>query len=82
MEQQSKKRSGLKLKIFCALGVNVAVLLVLLMQGCKREQPAAPIEELPVYTETNPPPMVLDTNPPPVQVDTNLPPATTEVGSS
>lgn len=79
LEQQSKKRSGLKLKIFCALGVNVAVLLVLLMQGCKREQPAAPVEELPVYTETNPPPTVLDTNPPPVQVDTNLPPATTEV---
>lgn len=63
LEQQSKTRSSLKLKIFCALGVNVAVLLVLLMQGCKREQPAAPVEELPLYTDTAPPPMEpVDTN--------------------
>ena len=73
LEQQSKTRSSLKLKIFCALGVNVAVLLVLLMQGCKREQPAAQPEQLPVYTDTNPPPEIInDTNPPPVAVvDTN-----------
>ncbi len=71
LEQQSKTRSSLKLKIFCALGVNVAVLLVLLMQGCKREQPAPQTEQLPVYTDTNPPPVVVDTNPPPMVVDTN-----------
>jgi LysM repeat protein len=79
LEQQSKTRSSLKIKIFCALGVNVAVLLVLLMQGCKREQPQQ-TEALPVYTETNPPAVeVLDTNPPPAVVDTNpvtqVPPA-------
>jgi len=71
LEQQNKSRSSLKIKIFCALGVNVAVLLVLLMQGCKREQPPQPVEQLPVYTDTNPPPVVIDTNPPPALVDTN-----------
>jgi LysM repeat protein len=78
LEQQSKTRSSLKLKIFCALGVNVAVLLVLLMQGCKREQPAAPPEQLPVYTDTNPPPVAeIYTNPPSATVvDTNPVPVT------
>jgi LysM repeat protein len=71
LEQHSKTRSSLKIKIFCALGVNVAVLLVLLMQGCKREQPQQQVEQLPVYTDTNPPPVMVDTNPPPMVVDTN-----------
>jgi len=62
LEQQSKTRSSLRIKIFCALGVNVAVLLVLLMQGCKRE-PAVETEQIPVYTDTNPPPVeFVDTN--------------------
>jgi len=83
LEQQNKSRSSLKIKIFCALGINVAVLLVLLMQGCKREQPTAQPEALPVYSDTNPPPVeTVDTNmlPP---VDTNavvqLPPTGTTV---
>jgi len=63
LEHQSKSRSSLKIKIFCALGVNVAVLLVLLMQGCKREQPTTTTELIPVYTDTNPPPIeTVDTN--------------------
>jgi len=67
LEHQSKTRSSLKLKIFCALGVNVAVLLVLLMQGCKREQPVAEPEQMPLYSGTNPPPFeTVDTNPPPM----------------
>ena len=64
------------MKIFCALGVNVVVLLVLLMQGCKREQPQA-TEQTPMFSDTNPPPLDLssDTNLPPVSiVDTNPPP--------
>jgi len=81
LEQQNKSRSSLKIKIFCALGINVAVLLVLLMQGCKREQPPQ-TELLPVYTDTNPPPVdVVDTNPPTV-TDSNpvvqLPPGGVE----
>lgn len=83
LEQQNKSRSSLKIKIFCALGINVAVLLVLLMQGCKREQPVAQPETLPVFTDTNPPPVeTVDTNTLP-PVDTNavvtLPPTTTTV---
>lgn len=60
LEQHSKSRSSLRIKIFCALGVNVAVLLVLLMQGCKREQPAIEPEQIPVFTDTNPP-VILET---------------------
>ena len=83
LEQQNKSRSSLKIKIFCALGINVAVLLVLLMQGCKREQPQQETELIPVYTDSNPPPVeMVDTNTLP-PVDTNavveLPPTTTVV---
>jgi len=84
LEQQHHARSTLKVKIFCALGVNVAVLLVLLMQGCKREQPPTESEMVPVFSETNPPPPEVDntnaanvaavvTNPPP-----SLPPPAVE----
>lgn len=80
LEQQNKTQSSLRLKIFCALGVNVAVLLVLLMQGCKREQPQAEPETLPVYFDTNPPAVldpVVDTNPPaPSLVETSTVPTT------
>ncbi len=63
LEQQQQTRSSLKVKIFCALGVNVTVLLLLLMQGCKREQPQPTEEMAPVFSETAPPPMALnDTN--------------------
>ena len=73
LEQQNKSRSSLKIKIFCALGVNVAVLLVLLMQGCKREQPATNTELIPVYTDTNPPPVeTVDTNLLPPVADSNV----------
>ncbi len=66
-EQQNKTQASLRLKIFCALGVNVAVLLGLLLQGCKREQPAAEPEPLPAYFDSTPPVVldpVADTNPP------------------
>ncbi len=64
LEQQQQARSTLKVKIFCALGINVTVLLVLLMQGCKREQPPAASEPPPLFAaETNPPPIdVPETN--------------------
>jgi LysM repeat protein len=77
LEQQSKARSSLKVKIFCALGVNVAVLLVLLMQGCKREQAQQPAEDpnagtTAVYTESNAPAFGADTNLAPAVTDTNI----------
>jgi LysM repeat protein len=59
LEEQSKRRSRLKLAVFCAVAVGGAGLMGMLIQGCKREQ----------VTEQNPPPV--DTNT--VVVDTNAP---------
>jgi LysM repeat protein len=56
MERQNQVRSKLKVKIFAAIGVNVAVLLALLLTpGCKREQPQPEESYQPIFTETNPP---------------------------
>jgi len=41
LDQQSQRRSRLKLAVFCVLTVSVAGLVVMLIQGCKREQPTA-----------------------------------------
>ena len=60
LEQQSQRRSRLKLAVFCVLAVSVTGLVAMLIQGCKREKPT---------DETNPP--AVDTNA--VAVDTNLP---------
>jgi LysM repeat protein len=62
LEQQSQRRSRLKLAVFCVLAVSVTGLVAMLIQGCKREKPSD--ESL------NPP--TLDTNAP--AMDTNLPP--------
>ncbi len=84
LEQQNKARSSLKVKIFCALGVNVAVLLVLLMQGCKREQPQ--METItsdlpPVYDESNQPPVLTDYGQPGIADPgtSNIPPSTATI---
>ncbi|MCW5555000.1 MAG: LysM peptidoglycan-binding domain-containing protein [Verrucomicrobiae bacterium] len=66
LEQKNRSRSRVKLAFFCVVGVHVVGLMVLLMQGCKREQP--PVVEppqLPVFGESAFPP-----------VDTNLGPTT------
>lgn len=66
--QQNQARSSLRVKIFCAIGVNVGILLILLMQGCKREQPPIPDaggDMTGIYGESNPPPVdpgLTDTN--------------------
>jgi len=59
LEEQSKRRSRMKLGVLCVLVVGVAGLTAMLIQGCKREQ----------VTETTPPP---DTNTV-AAVDTNTP---------
>jgi LysM repeat protein len=64
--EQNKRRSRIKLAVFCVLAVSVAGLSAMLIQGCKREV----VEPQPI-AETNPPPVV-ETNPPPV-VETNPP---------
>jgi LysM repeat protein len=65
LERQSKRRSRVKLAVFCVIAVNVAGLMALLMQGCKREQPPTAENSFPPI-ETNPPPIV-ETNPPPME---------------
>ena len=72
IEQKNKSRSRVKVAFFCVVGIHVVGLMVLLMQGCKREQPTPPPDTgMPVLTDTNLPPV--DTNPPPVAVATNIP---------
>jgi LysM repeat protein len=68
LEQKNRLRARVKTAFFCVVGVPAAAILVaLLAQGCKREQPAPPLEQLtpPTMEFTNPPPPI-DTNPPPV----------------
>jgi LysM repeat protein len=62
LEEQSKRRSRLKLAVLCAVAVGGVGLMGMLIQGCKREQVA----------DQTPPPdtntvAVADTNPPPVE---------------
>jgi LysM repeat protein len=78
LEQESQRRSRLKLAVFCVLAVSVTGLTAMLIQGCKREKP----DETPttdMMTNTVP----LDaTNPPMSEVSNSpamLPPATTNV---
>ena len=84
LEQQSRRRSRLKLAVFCVLAVSVTGLVAMLIQGCKREKPTDELNLMPVV-DTNPPAMmdtnlpVADTNPPlPLPpVVTNPPPVPT-----
>jgi len=77
LEQQSFRRSRMKLGVSCVLALSVTGLVVMLIQGCKREQPADTQNSgidtnPPVMTDTNPPAM--DTNaiavPPPMPTNT------------
>lgn len=75
LEQKNRSRSRVRLAFFCVVGVHLVGLMVLLMQGCKREQPQTlPTEDLssqPLIDDSIP--MPVDTNPPPTYVDTNPP---------
>lgn len=86
LEQQSQRRSRLKLAVFCVLSVSVVGLVAMLIQGCKRENPDATNGGLPppdtnVPTFSTPTPSVADTNPPvPVAaVASNPPPVVSPV---
>jgi LysM repeat protein len=63
LEQQSQRRSRLKIAVFCVLAISVTGLVAMLIQGCKREAPA----ETPPDTNL----AAMDTNSAPV-TDTNL----------
>jgi len=74
--EQNKRRSRMKLAVFCVLAVSVCGLTAMLIQGCTKEKSETPP---PPMVDTNPPPMI-DTNPPPVMTNppvvlpTNPPP--------
>ncbi|HMP82471.1 MAG TPA: LysM peptidoglycan-binding domain-containing protein [Verrucomicrobiota bacterium] len=56
MEQKQQSRSRVKVAFFCVVGAHVAVIMVaLLAQGCKREQPAPQMDALvtDTYSDTN-----------------------------
>jgi len=73
LELQSKRRSRVKVAVFCVLAINVVGLMALLMQGCKREQNEA---ENPAPPETTNEAAMLNTNLPP-EVASNPPVAPT-----
>ena len=78
LEQQSQRRSRLKLAVFCVLAVSVTGLTAMLIQGCKREKPVDELNPPPFDTNAFPmdatnPPMMDVSNPPVV-----LPPVTNE----
>lgn len=71
LEQKNRSRSRVKVAFFCVVGAHLLGLMVLLIQGCKREPvPPPPAEPTP--------PMLTDTGLPPV-LDTNLPPPPTNI---
>jgi LysM repeat protein len=66
LEQQSKRRSRMKLGVLCVLVVGVAGLTAMLIQGCKREQVAEtpPVETNAVAAVDTNAPSVEASNPP------------------
>jgi LysM repeat protein len=94
LDQQNKRRSRMKLGVFCVLALSVTGLLAMLIQGCKREQPADTTDNTlmadtntpttdtntPSYEASNPPVVVppMATNPPPAVVP---PPVVETVGA-
>lgn len=72
LEQQSRRRSHLKLGVFCVLAVGITCLAAMLIQGCKREEnnPAADNNQPPVDTNAM---AAVDTNAP--AMETSNPPA-------
>jgi LysM repeat protein len=80
LEQQSLRRSRLKIAVSCVLAVSVVGLVGMLIQGCERKKPDADLTAQPTVDtntfameNTNPPPV--ETNPPVVMapVATNPP---------
>jgi LysM repeat protein len=82
LEQQSKRRAGLKLGIFCVLAIGVTSIAAMLIQGCKREETDQNAGQPPADTntyaaaETNVPP-VEASNPPVNPVPPTPPPVVT-----
>jgi len=80
LEQQSKRRSNLKIGVSCALAVGIIGLLAMLIQGCKRDTSGDNSTTPPSDQDTNVPAIQTDTNTPPI-ADTNEPPVTPVVSN-
>ena len=52
LDQQSQRRSRLKLAVFCVLAISVTGLVAMLIQGCKRTPPDDNSNN-PTLTDTN-----------------------------
>jgi LysM repeat protein len=85
LEQQSKRRSHLRLAVLCVSVVGTAGLIAMLIQGCKREQNTEtenqpPVDTNAVVMDTNAPPMVASNPPmaPPIVVQPPVAPSGTE----
>jgi LysM repeat protein len=76
LEQQSKRRSNLKIGVSCVLAVGIVGLLAMLIQGCKRDS-SADETQTPGDQDTNAV-VQTDTNTPPI-TDTNIPPVATNL---
>jgi LysM repeat protein len=87
VEQKNKNRARVKVAVFFVLAIHAVGLLALLMQGCRRDQPAAETEatnSIPQPTFENTNPVVAPSNstadvqptPPPPVVENTPPPVT------
>ncbi len=67
-DQRTESRARVRVAVFVVLGIHLVVLATLLIQGCKREEPAPPVEQpqitQPVFEPTNVP--MAETSAPPV----------------
>lgn len=77
--EQNKRRSRMKVAVFCVLAVSVCGLTAMLIQGCKREQSNENLppggNNLNSMLETSAPPIVTEeTSAPPVAETTSAPP--------
>ncbi len=77
LEQQSKRRSHMKIGVSCVLAVGIVGLVAMLIQGCKRNDGSGDT----TTADNNPPPAMQDTNSNP-PIDTNAPPLNGPVGSN
>ena len=71
LEQQSKRRSRLKLAVFCVLALSVAGLAAMLIQGCKRTPSGETTDNSTPTIDTNAP-AITDTNPPAIGTNSTV----------
>lgn len=79
LDQQHKRRTRMKLGVFCVLAVSVTGLMAMLIQGCKRQPAENADNPMPdtndiAAMDTNQPSMDLSNEPPMMSSSTNMAP--------